>query len=207
MLGHDRQYDSAPRYEYQPSAGPLPPGPPESYGYEQQYQNREQPPYGGPPPSGPPAPPGWRAQWDQSSQRWYYIETETGRTEWSPPSYPSGLPPPQTMYGGYPVPGQESSRGESGGYYGGGGGYPGGPPPSNDYVYQGEHRDGHGNDHGGDHGEKEKKKEDKGYGGMVAAGVGGLAVGAVGGALIGHAMGTLHSFLIPSSLRDTHLSI
>jgi WW domain len=43
---------------------------------------------------------GWIQQWDQNSQRFYYLEQATGRTQWEPPSFPhgapSGLPP-----GGY----------------------------------------------------------------------------------------------------------
>lgn len=73
---------------------------------------QQQPPthYGGPPPpSGsqgqPPLPPGWIAQWDNNSQRWYFLEQATGRTQWEHPSqYPThgpaghGMQPPS---GGY----------------------------------------------------------------------------------------------------------
>ncbi|KAI4150138.1 MAG: hypothetical protein L6R39_002333 [Caloplaca ligustica] len=43
------------------------------------------------PPSGnqgqPPPPPGWIAQWDHNSQRLYYLEQATGRTQWEFPSH------------------------------------------------------------------------------------------------------------------------
>lgn len=40
-------------------------------------------PKGGP----PPAPQGWTQEYDARSQRWYYIERSTGRTQWELPSY------------------------------------------------------------------------------------------------------------------------
>ena len=50
-------------------------------------------PYGAP----PPMPPGWTQQWDQNSQRWFYIEQATGRTQWDPPSHlPPGRKCPRT---------------------------------------------------------------------------------------------------------------
>jgi WW domain len=63
------------------------------------------------PPAGPPGsdhslPPGWIKQWDQNSQRWYFVEQATGRTQWEPPSVMS------QNYGGqsaYPPP-HEGSR-------------------------------------------------------------------------------------------------
>lgn len=30
-------------------------------------------------------PPGWIKQWDSTSQRWYFVEQTTGRTQWEPP--------------------------------------------------------------------------------------------------------------------------
>ncbi|MCJ1265718.1 hypothetical protein MMC22_005598 [Lobaria immixta] len=141
-----------------------------------------QPPYGqqssyGQPPTqpspswGPPAvnslPAGWDKQWDQNSQRWYYIEKATGRTQWDPP----------VASPGYLPLGHDAPRGD-GGYGGGyGGGYnqpTPGPLP------------------GGQFGQQqypvEEKKKDKGHGGMIAGAAGGLAVGAVGGALVTNAL-------------------
>ncbi|KAH7082541.1 hypothetical protein BKA63DRAFT_501160 [Paraphoma chrysanthemicola] len=37
-------------------------------------------------PSHPPLPPGWVHQWDPSTQRWFFFEPATGRTQWVPPS-------------------------------------------------------------------------------------------------------------------------
>jgi hypothetical protein len=60
----------------------------QSYGSHQGDYNRGAPPptpYGQPP-GAPVCPPGWNAQYDQSSQRWYYVEHATGRTTWEVPS-------------------------------------------------------------------------------------------------------------------------
>ena len=37
-------------------------------------------------PGGPHLPPGWIAQWDPASQRYYYLEQATGRTQWELPN-------------------------------------------------------------------------------------------------------------------------
>ncbi|KAL9629458.1 MAG: hypothetical protein Q9164_006871 [Protoblastenia rupestris] len=148
-------------------------GAPAGYGHDQSssYGHQHQS-FGGPPPShsgppaGPPLPPGWIAQWDQNSQRNYYLEQATGRTQWEPP---------QASYGGPPPP--------MGGGYGTAPGY-GAPGGSYSQQYQ-QYTDSHGNQHR----ELHEKKQKSGKGGMLAAGAGGLAVGAVGGAMVGHAMG------------------
>ncbi|KAH7412076.1 hypothetical protein DE146DRAFT_603414, partial [Phaeosphaeria sp. MPI-PUGE-AT-0046c] len=38
------------------------------------------------PAQGPPAPKGWSQEFDHRSQRWYYREYSTGRSQWEPPS-------------------------------------------------------------------------------------------------------------------------
>lgn len=38
------------------------------------------------PAQGPPAPKGWSQEFDHQSQRWYYREHATGRSQWAPPS-------------------------------------------------------------------------------------------------------------------------
>lgn len=58
--------------------------------YGQPPSHGQAPQYGGPPPPGPPSmdqtlPPGWAKQWDSNSQRWYFVEHATGRTQWEPP--------------------------------------------------------------------------------------------------------------------------
>ena len=130
-------------------------------------------------------PPGWIQQWDQNSQRYFYVEQATGRTQWEPPAFspPPGGPfsPPPAPYGapGYGAPahgapygapgyGHEANRGHDGGY----GAAPYGAP---------------GGDYKGDKGDKEKKKDkDKSNTGkLVAAG----AVGAIGGAVIASQLG------------------
>lgn len=37
-------------------------------------------------PQGPPAPNGWSQEFDTQTQRWYYIERATGRSQWDPPA-------------------------------------------------------------------------------------------------------------------------
>ncbi|KAF2490688.1 hypothetical protein BU16DRAFT_530330 [Lophium mytilinum] len=56
--------------------------------------------------SAPPLPPGWIAQFDQNSQRWFFVQTATGFTQWDPPMFapPPGPPPPQTYYPPPPIP-------------------------------------------------------------------------------------------------------
>ena len=114
---------------------------------------------------GPQLPPGWVAQWDQNSQRYYYLEQATGRTQWNPP-----LAGPPIGSHGYTGQGQYGAPGGSGGYY---------SQQYNQYT----------DSHGGKHKEVYEKKEKSGKGGVMAGAAGGLAVGAVGGALVGHAMG------------------
>ena len=150
-------------------------GAPAGYGHDQSSSyGHQQQSFGGPPPShsglpaGTPLPPGWIAQWDQNSQRNYYLEQATGRTQWEPLQASYGGPPPP-MGGGY---GTAPGHGAPGGSY--------------SQQYQ-QYTDNHGNQHREIH----EKKEKSGKGGMLAAGAGGLAVGAVGGAMVGHAMGML----------------
>jgi hypothetical protein len=145
------------------------------------YDNAAHNAYGHPPPQGPPAPygapppmpPGWLAQWDQTNNRWYYVEQASGRSQWDPPAFspsPAGpyAPPPMHGYGqgGYGGPNQ----------YGGAFGH-------DERGLFGDHS------HHGDEKHKDyKEKKDKGHSSMFAAGAGGLAVGAIGGAVIAHEM-------------------
>ncbi|RMZ77406.1 hypothetical protein DV738_g4365, partial [Chaetothyriales sp. CBS 135597] len=137
---------------------------PSHHGAVGDQSHHQQPPqgsYSAPPPQGqaglPPLPPGWIAQWDQNSQRYFYVEQATGRTQWEAPvaayGAPSGYAPPS----GYGAP--------PSGY---------GAPPHGAY---GSH-DQHGHDTQG--------HSSSGKGTAIAAGVGGLAVGAIGGAIIAH---------------------
>lgn len=52
--------------------------------------------YGGPPPPAnqpPQVPPPWIAEWDQQSQRWYFVNRQTGERQWElPASYYNGAP-------------------------------------------------------------------------------------------------------------------
>ncbi|KAL6705104.1 hypothetical protein ACN47E_007363 [Coniothyrium glycines] len=71
--------------------------PPRAYsGYGQIHDPRQgRPPSQGPPPQhqdghtppGSHLPQGWRQEFDHQSQRWYYIDSASGRSQWEPPSY------------------------------------------------------------------------------------------------------------------------
>ncbi|RMZ90334.1 hypothetical protein DV736_g2422, partial [Chaetothyriales sp. CBS 134916] len=74
-----------------------------SHGYGDGQSKNQQPQhsyYGAPPPPQgqygqspvPSLPPGWLAQWDQNSQRYYFVEQATGRTQWDPPVASYGAP-------------------------------------------------------------------------------------------------------------------
>ncbi|KAL4951550.1 hypothetical protein BDW69DRAFT_37982 [Aspergillus filifer] len=122
-----------------------------------------------PPPSGPQAPYPWVSRWDDRSQRWYFLNEQTGQTSWETPG---GAPSYGGGYGG---------SYESRGGYGGGGGY-GGPAPG----------------YGGDSGyarqegyyEQQQQPEKKDHTGLYVAG--GVAAGAVGGALLMHEGEEIH---------------
>jgi hypothetical protein len=69
--------------------------------------------YGGGPPGQ--LPPGWIQQWDANSQRYYYVEQATGRTQWEPPLMYQGA----GMHGQPEGYGHEGYRGhDSEGYHG-----------------------------------------------------------------------------------------
>lgn len=111
-------------------------------------------------------PPGWIQQWDQNSQRNFYVEQATGRTQWDPPAFS----PPPGQYGApgygapaYGAPGysQDANRGHGDSSYGLG--VPGAPI--------------------GKQGEKKKEKSNTGK--LVAAG----AVGAIGGGILASQLG------------------
>ncbi|ETI29584.1 hypothetical protein G647_02037 [Cladophialophora carrionii CBS 160.54] len=128
--------------------------PPDMYG---QYQPQQPyPSYGSPPPSGPPLPPGWIAQWDQNSQRYYYVEQATGRTQWEPPIW-QGSPPPAPPGG----PGYYQSYGHA-------------MPPGVPY------QQGHDENQRAYYGDvRAQEKKGHGMGTVLAAGVGGAVVGAL----------------------------
>ena len=132
-----------------------------------------------------------------ASQRWYYVEQATGRTQWEPPisgAY-SSPPPPPASYGGYPPPGGHSPYDDPNRGYGGAHGsqhggeasgyYAGGNYAQHDQSYGHGGQPGGGGPYGG-HAAPEHKSNKSG---MLLGAAGGLAVGAVGGALIADALG------------------
>ncbi|KDQ58689.1 hypothetical protein JAAARDRAFT_176744 [Jaapia argillacea MUCL 33604] len=84
-------------------------------------------------------PPGWAAEWDATHQRYLFIETASGRTQWEPPAtspgaqmaqLPSGSPPPAIHH----AKRRQYAAGQTQAYYGGGDGLAiesgyGAPPP------------------------------------------------------------------------------
>ncbi|KAF2868619.1 hypothetical protein BDV95DRAFT_609533 [Massariosphaeria phaeospora] len=112
-------------------------------------------------------PPGWVQQWDQSSQRWYYVEQPTGCTQWDPPM--RATPARQGPYA--PPAGQYGGQNERG-------------------LFGNTHDH---SDHGYDHRQNQyavdkdkKKKKDKGHSTAMLAGASVAGLGA--GALIGHSL-------------------
>jgi hypothetical protein len=118
-------------------------------------------------------PPGWTQQWDQNSQRWFYIEQATGRTQWDPPS---NLPPGPYAPPGPNAPYVAGAGHDERGLFGNTHGHSG-----HDYnTAPGAPADPY---------KPEKEKKDKGHSTamLAAAGIGGIAAGA----WIGHELSTI----------------
>lgn len=198
------QYSSGPpsQQQYPPQGYPSPQNPYSSpppaqspYGAPQGYNpGPPQNQYGAPPPplshppGSPPCPPGWSPTWDQNSQRWYFTEHATGRTQWDPPNMGAVGGYGQAGYGGAPGFAQGDRGMGDGGYYGQSqpGGY---PPQQGGYPnYSGGSQPMYGAD-----GTKDVKKEKKSGSNAMLYGAGGLAAGAVGGALLANALGKFYS--------------
>ncbi|KAI0763029.1 protein transporter SEC24 [Trametes elegans] len=73
-------------------------------------------------------PPGWAAEWDQNAQRYLFIETATGRTQWEPPfpdpeglnRAPSASPPPAAAASAHHhTKRRQYAPGQTQAYYGG----------------------------------------------------------------------------------------
>ncbi|KAL4804052.1 hypothetical protein BDV18DRAFT_35031 [Aspergillus unguis] len=165
-------YERPPYEEHRGSPYERPPYERPPYSETRSYDSR--PPYSPAPPSArppqyppPPLPIGWIQEWEPSARRAFFVETSTGRAEWTLPaelSYGGGegsraLPPPGGEYYASPPP-----PGPPAGY----------APPQEGYGYppQGEYE------------QKEKKSSDTGK--LLAAGAAGLAIGGIGGAILGH---------------------
>ncbi|KAF5867170.1 hypothetical protein ETB97_004091 [Aspergillus alliaceus] len=127
-------------------------------GYSGRYPHQQQH-------SGPQVPPPWVARWDDQSQRWFYVNEQTGERTWNHPG----------QGGGYGQQQQQPSYG-GGAPYGGGQSY--GQQPSYGYSEsrQGEYYQQHG-----------PKKDHTG-----AKIAGAAALGVAGGALGMYAAGEMH---------------
>ncbi|KAJ4984939.1 WW domain-containing protein [Stagonosporopsis vannaccii] len=89
-----------PQYHNSAPIPPQHPPPPQNYG---------QPPYS--PPSG------WSQHWDQGSQRYYYIEQATGRSQWEPPVQQYHQPPRPTSSSHQQRSSGDYTRGNGSGEY------------------------------------------------------------------------------------------
>ncbi|KAF1955203.1 hypothetical protein CC80DRAFT_536208 [Byssothecium circinans] len=195
---HQQQYpqQSYPQQDYQHQNHPQQGYPQhQSYqqqGYPQQAYPQQQPyaqqGYGSPAPQGPPAPygapppmpPGWVCQFDQNSQRWYYVDQATGRSQWDPPAH---NPAPQGPYApppGPPAPGAPDERALFGHTQPGNASYYNNPNAINAYPSNNQIDPNAGmiNDKGDK--DKKDKKKDKGHStaALAAVGIGGVAAGA-----------------------------
>lgn len=180
----------------QPSYGQQAP----PYGQQTQYgsQPQTQQHYGAPPPShASPSgqstlPAGWITQFDQNSQRWYFVEQATGRTQWDTPAVPHGgyAPPPTGPSHAYSGDrGHGAAPGPAGGYYS----HDNSDMPAG--AYGGSSHDQNAQQYYGDIKKTEEKSEEKAAKkkdekkdnstrNMMLAGAGGLAVGGIAGAMI-----------------------
>lgn len=168
----------------------------QNQGYNQPSHSQQNQ-YGGYPSNGgPQLPPGWVQQWDQNSQRSYYLERSTGRSQWEPPANQhQGLQSPP--YQGQDYNRQALSRDQSS--YLNDQGYP--PTQGRDYNQGPNNYDQAGpkqnpmspppvavSHPGGPNypieavENGEKKKSDSNLGAIAAAGAGGLLIGALAGA-------------------------
>ncbi|RFU78550.1 hypothetical protein TARUN_3680 [Trichoderma arundinaceum] len=171
----------------------------------QYYASPPQPTYQ-PPSDKPPLPQGWTPLFDQSRQRWYYANKETGVTQWEAPGYIAPRPPMDSFpseesrgSGSSPYPPSAPYGQTPGGYSAPPGpppsasyGAPPGPPPSASYgAPSGPPPAGYGAPAGeysshGDEGRGEEKKKSSGKGGLLLGAAGGVAAGLVGGAILHH---------------------
>ncbi|KAJ6263057.1 hypothetical protein Dda_1616 [Drechslerella dactyloides] len=114
-------------------------------------------------------PPGWTARWDQNNQHWFYVDTNSGRTQWERPGANYGAPP---------------SSG-SGGY--------GSSNYDNHYDNKGYHKNWESHqdkyaaepEHSIPSGRPKSPKKHSHWGGYAAAGLGALGLGVLGGAVLG----------------------
>jgi hypothetical protein len=64
------------------------------------------------PPQGPLAPKGWAQEYDHHSQRWYYVERCTGRSQWEPPSFSQNPRGHRNIFSDHNQPEANTSRDE-----------------------------------------------------------------------------------------------
>ena len=181
------QQPPAPSYGYPPQqqhgvfppAGQQSPAPGGYQGYQQpaysQDTTRGYPAQGASIPATPQVPQGWLPLFEPTSQRWAFLDQNSGKVDWNYPTTAS-----------YPVVAHDATRGyddqqtpaQGQGYYG---------AETYDDL-KGEKKD-----------KKDKKKDNSGM--MIgAAAAGGLGVGVVGGVLLADALGKLACFRVS---RDT----
>lgn len=164
----------APNYGYPPQQHSVfPPGAPSP---GSGYPGQQQPPYGAPPqgatlPATPQVPRGWLPLFEPTSQRWVFLDQNSGKVDWNYPTVAS-----------HPIASHDETRGfddhpgaQSQGYYGGGG------HGGHDQYGRGHYDDGHGE-------KKDKKKSDNS--GIMLGAAAGVGAGVVGGVLLANALGS-----------------
>lgn len=168
-----------------PGPGPGNPG-------QQQPSYGQQPAYGAPPhhatlPATPQVPQGWLPLYEPTSQRWAFLDQNSGKVDWN---YPAGA--------SYPVASHVGTRGfddhhgsQSQGYYGGGGHDQYGGHGGHDQYGGGHYDEGHEEkkEKGGKE-KKDKKKSDNS--GMMLGAAAGVGAGVVGGVLLANALGAFY---------------
>lgn len=166
----------------------------QSQGYPGQQQpaygqdvSRGYPTHGATIPATPQVPQGWIPLFEPTSQRWAFLDQNSGKVEWNFPTVAS-----------YSVAAHDQTRGfddqhgaQSHGHYGGGGHdqYGGGSHGRHDQYGGGHYDDGHGGEKK-DKNVKEKKKDNSG---MMLGAAAGVGAGVVGGVLLANALGAFYS--------------
>lgn len=152
-------------------------------------------------PATPQVPQGWLPLFEPTSQRWAFLDQNSGKVDWNYPTVSS-----------YPVASHDGTRGfvdhhvaQSQGYYGGGGHDQYGGHGGHNQYGGGHYDDGHGEKKDKDGKEKKDKKKSDNSGMMLGAAAG-VGAGVVGGVLLANALGTHNPCLMLVTERAKELT-